>query len=134
MLPGMFGLARVILAFDGAVPAEAIQTSLARFQRGGSGDVPDAWLAFVDEAEYLRAVREAQPRRAGRCEVHVPAWPLVQPRFHHGGLVRGVVVHGEMDVHVPGHICFYLVEEAPELGCPVAGEAFADEPTSLFQP
>ena len=60
MLPGMFGLARVILPFNGADPAEAIRRSLARFQRGGSGDVPDAWLAFVDEAEHLRAAHEAR--------------------------------------------------------------------------
>lgn len=60
MLPGMFGLARVILPFDLADPAEAIRTSLARFQRGGPGDVPEAWLAFVDESEYLRAAHEAR--------------------------------------------------------------------------
>lgn len=60
MLPGMFGLARVILPFDHADPAEAIRTSLARFQRGEPGDMPEAWLAFVDESEYLHAAYEAR--------------------------------------------------------------------------
>lgn len=60
MLRGMFGLARVILPFDHADPAEAIRTSLARFQRGGFGVLPGAWLAFVDESEYLRAAHEAR--------------------------------------------------------------------------
>ncbi len=56
----MFGLARVILPFGDADPAEAIQTSLARFQRGGTDTVPEAWLAFDDESEYLRATYEAR--------------------------------------------------------------------------
>ena len=60
MLPGMFGLAHVILPFDGADPAAAIRASLARFQRGGAGDVPEAWLGFVDESSTLRQTHEAR--------------------------------------------------------------------------
>ena len=55
----MFGFAHVILPFDNADPAGAIRASLARFQRGGPGDLPHTWLAFVDESEYLHMTHEA---------------------------------------------------------------------------
>ena len=55
----MFSLAYVLLPFSDTPPAEAIRASLARFQRGGLGDVPDDWLAFHDETEEVREEHEA---------------------------------------------------------------------------
>ena len=56
----MFSLAYVILPFADIAPADAIRASLASFQRGGRGEVPDDWLAFHDETEALRRAHEAQ--------------------------------------------------------------------------
>lgn len=56
----MFSLAYVLLPFSGTPPAEAIRAALAPFRRGGRGDVPDAWLAFHDETEEVRAEHEAR--------------------------------------------------------------------------
>ena len=53
----MFGLAYAILPIS-ADPLDAIGGSLARFERGGRGDVPDDWLAFHDETAELRAAHE----------------------------------------------------------------------------
>lgn len=55
----MFDIAHVILPFADTPPADAIRASLARFQRGGSGDVPDDWLAFHDETDELLEAHEA---------------------------------------------------------------------------
>ena len=55
----MFAVAYVILPFSDTQPAEAIGTSLARFQRGRRGDLPEKWLAFDDDTEALRRVYEA---------------------------------------------------------------------------
>ena len=55
----MFSIAYVILPFSGTPPADAIRASLARFQRGGHGDLPENWLTFHDETEDLRQVHEA---------------------------------------------------------------------------
>lgn len=56
----MFALAYVILPFSGTPPEEAIRASLAPFQRGGRGDLPDAWLAFRDETDGLLEAHEAR--------------------------------------------------------------------------
>ncbi len=56
----MFALAYVILPFSDALPACAIRASLAPFQRGQRGDLPDDWLSFHDETEALLADYEAQ--------------------------------------------------------------------------
>lgn len=56
----MFSIAYVLLPFGGAAPGEAIRASLARFQRGGLGDVPEDWLAFGDETDVLRQAHEAR--------------------------------------------------------------------------
>ncbi len=56
----MFSIAYVILPLAGALPAEAIRTSLAPFQRGGRGDLPEAWLTFHDETAALRQAHEAR--------------------------------------------------------------------------
>lgn len=55
----MFSLAYVILPFSDRSPADAITASLARFERGRRGDVPDEWLRFEDESAEVRAVHEA---------------------------------------------------------------------------
>lgn len=55
----MFSLAYVLLPFSDTPPAEAIRAALARFQRGGRGDVPDGWLVFHDETEEVRKEHEA---------------------------------------------------------------------------
>jgi len=56
----MFSLAYAILPFSDTTPAEAITASLAPFQRGGRGDLPESWLSFHDETEYLRKDYEAR--------------------------------------------------------------------------
>jgi hypothetical protein len=56
----MFPVAYVIVPFSDTPPADAIGASLARFQRGRRGDVPDGWLAFHDETEETRQFYEAQ--------------------------------------------------------------------------
>ena len=56
----MFSSVYVILPVSNLAPAKAIRTSLAPFQRGGKGDVPDDWLAFHDETEELRAAYRAE--------------------------------------------------------------------------
>ena len=56
----MFSLAYVILPFTDTPPADAITASLARFQRGRRGDLPDDWVAFHDETEDLRSAHETR--------------------------------------------------------------------------
>lgn len=55
----MFSVAYVILPFSDTPPADAIRRSLARFQRGRRGDVPEGWLTFDDETEDVRKAYEA---------------------------------------------------------------------------
>jgi hypothetical protein len=45
----VFSIAYVILPFSEPPPADAIRVSLARFQRGRRGDLPEGWLIFRDE-------------------------------------------------------------------------------------
>jgi len=54
----MFSLAYVLLPFSGRPPADAIRESLAPFQRGTRGDLPDDWLTFDDETGALRTAHE----------------------------------------------------------------------------
>ena len=56
----MFAVAYVLLPFSDVAPADAIAASLAPFQRGGPGDVPDDWLAFHDETDTLRTAHEVR--------------------------------------------------------------------------
>lgn len=55
----MFSIAYVILPFSDERPADAIAGSLARFQRGGRGDVPDDWIRFHDETAIVRAAHQS---------------------------------------------------------------------------
>jgi len=52
----MFSVAYVILPFSEIPPAEAIRASLAPFQRGMRGDLPETMLAFEDETDYVRRI------------------------------------------------------------------------------
>ena len=56
----MFSLAYVLLPFDDQSPAEAIAASLARFERGRRGDVPDDWLAFHDETAHVEELHQTR--------------------------------------------------------------------------
>jgi len=56
----MFALAYVILPFSDTPPADAIRASLAPFQRGQRGDLPEGWLSFHDETEALLEDFEAK--------------------------------------------------------------------------
>ena len=56
----MFSLAYVILPFSDTPPGDAIRASLARFQSGLRGDVPDEWLGFDDETEAFREAHNAR--------------------------------------------------------------------------
>ena len=56
----MFSLVYVILPFSKQSPAEAIRASLARYQRGGRGDVPEEWLTFDDDTEHVRTLHETE--------------------------------------------------------------------------
>lgn len=55
----MFSLAYVILPVSDLPPAEAIRASLAAFQRGTRGTLPESSLAFHDETDALREAHEA---------------------------------------------------------------------------
>jgi len=55
----MFGIVHVLLPVSDRSPAEAIRASLAPFERGGRGDLPDEWLTFHDETEHVRALHTA---------------------------------------------------------------------------
>ena len=55
----MFSVAYVILPFSEMPPAEAIRASLAPFQRGRRGDLPEAMLAFHDETDEVRRLYQA---------------------------------------------------------------------------
>ena len=55
----MFSLAYVILPFSNVAPDAAIRASLARFQRGGPGDLPAEWISFCDETPELQNTLEA---------------------------------------------------------------------------
>ncbi|WP_267358818.1 MULTISPECIES: hypothetical protein [unclassified Methylobacterium] len=58
--PDMFSLVHVILPVSELAPAEAIRASLAPFERGGKGEVPDDWLAFHDETDEVRALHRTE--------------------------------------------------------------------------
>jgi hypothetical protein len=56
----MFSVAYVILPYSQTPPAEAVHASLARFQRGCRGDLPDDWLTFADETAEVLEAHEAR--------------------------------------------------------------------------
>jgi len=56
----MFSLAYMILPFSEIAPADAIWASLARFQRGLRGHIPDDWISFDDDTNELRQAYETR--------------------------------------------------------------------------
>ena len=56
----MLSLAYVILPVCADPPAEAIRASLAPFQRGTRGTLPETSLAFKDETDALREAYQAR--------------------------------------------------------------------------
>lgn len=56
----MFSIAYVVLPFSSCDPADAIASSLARFQRGSRGDIPEDWLQFHDETAGITAAHQAK--------------------------------------------------------------------------
>src|SRR3546814_20642082 len=74
-----------------------------------------------------RIARTSRRAARARAAMDMPARALGQPVADGLGLVRGVVVHDEMDVEVFGDRRFDLVQEATELLRAVAAIAFADD-------
>src|SRR3546814_6887927 len=87
-----------------------------------SSDVCSSDLQLGEEALDL-----VDPGGGCRRQMDMPARALGQPVADGLGLVRGVVVHDEMDVEVFGDRRFDLVQEATELLRAVAAIAFADD-------
>ena len=69
-----------MLPFSDNAPADVIRGSLAPFQRGQRGDLPEDWLNFHDETEVLRRAHET---------------PFI---FIDQG-TRGLQIQGGVDVH-----------------------------------
>src|SRR4051794_34900250 len=55
----MFSIAYVLLPISDTPPAEAIRASLAPFQRGSRGRLPESMLTFRDEPDERREEHEA---------------------------------------------------------------------------
>ena len=68
-----------------------------------------------------------QPRRRGRCEVHVEARVFGQPLLHCRVLVRGVVVGDEVQRLALGRLAIDLAQELEPLDMRVALSALADD-------
>ena len=77
----MFSIAYVILPFSDVAPADAIRATLARFQRGSLGELPEAWLAFDDRTEVLRGLHEA-PLSLADNDNDGPIKGHANPRHH----------------------------------------------------
>lgn len=85
---------------------------------------PAPELALGEQGE--EALELIDPGRAGGREVGVPARTLGESVTHRLRLVRGVVVHHQVDIEVSGHGGLDLIEEAPELAGAVLWVAAAD--------
>lgn len=59
----------------------------------------------------------------------MPARPFYQPSLDQRRLVRGVIVHDQVNVELGRHACFDLVEELAELGGAMAPVALANDPS-----
>lgn len=70
---------------------------------------------------------QIEPGRTGGRKMDVPAWPFGEPVADRWCLVRGVVVHDEMDIETARDGSLDLVEELAELCGTVTGIAFADD-------
>jgi hypothetical protein len=111
----MFGLAYVILPFSEVPPAEAIAASLARFQRGRRGDVPDDWLRFHDDTADLRAMYEATytfKRKGGLSIAGGESWYLnsapVIETMEQRGQTKWIVRFAEIEPNFPAFVERYV--------------------------
>src|SRR6516225_10887371 len=84
---------------------------------------PDLFVG--DEGE--EALDLIEPGRAGGREMDMPARPFGEPVADQRGLVRGVVVHDEMDIKAARDSGLDFVEELAELCGTVTGIACADD-------
>lgn len=66
------------------------------------------------------------PRRRRWREVHMVVRPSCQPGFDHGGFMRSVIVHDNVNVEAIRDAGVDLLEKIQKLGGPVALVAFAD--------
>jgi len=87
---------------------------------------------FADRGAFVGqfskpAFDQVQPGGGRGGEVQVEPGMFVQPVPHGGMLVGGVVVADQVHVKPFGHLTVDGVEEAEELGVPVAGQALADD-------
>ena len=124
----MFSIAYVLLPLSTTTPAEAIRTSLAPFQRGGPGDLPDAWLTFHDETPALRLAHEARftftDKATGGFQIEGDtraSWSLdtskVQDEMRRRGLQRWTVCFADMMDLAAFHTGFTTrLERHPETG------------------
>jgi hypothetical protein len=72
------------------------------------------------------------PGRRRWREVHVVVGSPRQPGFDRGGIMRGVIVHDDVNVESIGDAGVYLLEKVQKLGGPMALIAFADnDPEAL---
>lgn len=67
------------------------------------------------------------PRGAGRGEMHMPARAFGKPITDNLGLVRGVIVHDDVDVEIARYGIFDTVKELSEFCRAVPGIAFVDD-------
>ncbi|MCJ2044032.1 hypothetical protein MKK58_05725 [Methylobacterium sp. J-078] len=113
----MFASVYVILPVMDLAPAEAIRASLAPFQRGGKGDVPDKWLAFHDETAEVRTIHLTKfvfTREEGRGTLieGEPHWHLdigainaeMARRGLHRWRVRFADVEPDLDAFVKAYV------------------------------
>ncbi len=71
---------------------------------------------------------EIEPRAGCWGEVELETLVPGEPALHFLCLVRGVIVDDEMQIETGRRLAVDLPEERQELVCPVARQAFADDP------
>ena len=93
----------------------------------GVDELPDRRLEFADAAVrattelFVRqfgepAFDEVEPRAIRRRKVDVEPLPLREPVADERRLVRAVVVHDEVHIHLRRHLRVDRIEKLPELG------------------
>jgi hypothetical protein len=114
-------------------PSERFGICVVSFDERGDA-CPEGGYAATDAAPDLligedreEALHLVEPGRTG--QVHVPAWPFHQPSLDQRRLVRGVIIHDQVNVELGRHACFDLVEELAELSGAVAPIALANDPS-----
>src|SRR5213075_2050262 len=100
----------------GVVMRDELIDALHELLDAGERSAPDR-LVGDQRKESLDLI---QPGAVGRDEVHVPAWPVGQPRLDLRMTVGGVVVDDAMDVELGRHSSFDLAQKRQELLMPMA--------------